>query len=316
MHLLRSLLLPAAILLGSTLATPAAPPPPLSPAVDELYAGELSDVGPQYLLVPAAARPARVAVWARTDLTETDNATFTETAPRSSTVLSLLAGVDGRLHTGALAGGSLALDAGAHTQLFRYGLLGGDNKIIDFLQVDRNNFDLGAAHVRATWQRGAWLADASLQGSVLRNRSVGRIFYREAAGTVALHRQWKFAGGSTLLLGGELARRWSWTETYGLLPASWNNRAEFALSGQWSRPLRAGLVWRTTARTHLADYAHPDRHRRDVTGTLGTELGWAVHERLELRLFVSHERRDSTEPGIPDYARWEGGTGVGARWTF
>lgn len=310
MNLPRFLLLPAAVFLG-VVTVPAAPP-----AVDELYAGEFNDVGPQYLLVPVAARPLRHVAWVRTDVSGTDNATFTETSPRSSSVLSLQAGVDGRLHTGTLAGGNLAFDAGARLQLFRYGLPGGDNKVIDFLQVDRNNFDLGAAQARMSWQRGPWLADASVQGSVLRNRSVGRIFYREAGGTAALYRQWKFTGGSTLLVGGDVARRWSWTDTYGLLPTSWNDRVEVALSGSWSRPLRTGLVWRTTARVHAADYTHADRHRRDVTGTLGTELVWAVQERLEVRLFVSHERRDSTEPGIPDYKRWEAGTGAGLRWAF
>lgn len=290
--------------------------PPARPAVEELYAGEISDTGPQYLLMPGAAREQRFTVWTRADLSWTDNATFTEAVPRGSSITSWQAGLDARLHARELAGGRLAVGAGARGQIFRYGLLGGGNKVIDFLQIDRNNFDLGGAHLRATWQREAWLATSSLQGTLLRNRSAGRTFYRELLWDAGLYRQWKTAGGSTLVLGGELARRWSWTDTYGLLPTGWNDRAEAALTASWSMPLRHGLAWRTTARALGADYTHSGRHRRDATGTLGTELAWTWRERLELRLFISHERRDSTEAAMPDYARWEGGLGAGLRWEF
>lgn len=287
-----------------------------SAAVEEIYRGELDDTGPQYLLQPAAARAARFTLWSRVDASWTDNTTFTETNPGQTTVSSFQLGGDVHCLDRAFAEGRLRLSAGAHGQVFRYGLAGGDDRVIDFLQVDRNNFDLLGAHTRATWQRGPWLAASSLQGTLLHNRSAHRTFYRELAWDAAVYRQWSLARQSILLLGVDLTRRWSVTDTYGLLPRSWNDRAEAGLTAAWQQPVRGKLSWRATARALATGYTHADRSRRDVTGSLGAELIYAWRERCELRVFVSHERRDSTEPGIADYARWEAGAGAGMRWEF
>lgn len=289
---------------------------PSAAAVEELYRGELDDTGPQYLLQPAAGRAARFAVWSRADASWTDNATFTETNPGETTVSSFQLGADARCLERTVAEGKLRLTLGGHGQVFRYGFASDDDRVIDYLQVDRNNFDLLGTHVRATWQRAAWLAASSLQGTLLHNRSAGRTFYRELAWDAALYRQWSVAGKATLLVGADLARRWSITETYGLLPQSWNDRAEAGLTAAWQQPIRGKLAWRATARMQTSEYLHADRSRRDVTGSLSAELIYTWRERCDFRVFVSHERRDSMEPGIPDYARWEAGAGAGVRWEF
>jgi hypothetical protein len=303
-----------AALPGAFAQTPAAATPPATVAA--LYAGEWDDIGPQYLLVPKAPRAARFAAWAQADLSSSDNATFSEVSPRSSTLTSLQAGLEARLMGSTLAGGKLTIDGGLRGQLFRYGLLDDASKVIDFLQVDRNNFDLVGSHARAVWQRGSWLAESTLQGSLMRNRRASRTFYRDLGWSISLYHQWKLAGRSTLSLGMELGRRWTWTDSYGLLPSSWNDRLEASLAAIWTRPLRPGLSWRITARAHHALYTRSDRHRSDITGTLGTELGWTLRENLELRFYVAHERRDSTELAMPDYSRWDAGSGAGLRWSF
>lgn len=303
-----------ALLLASSRAVAAARPSASS--VEELYRGEIDDTGPQYLLQPAAGRPARFTVWTRADASWTDNATFTETNPGGTTVSSFQFGGDARCLERTVAEGRLRLTVGAHGQIFRYGLASDDDQVIDFLQVDRNNFDLAGAHARATWQRGPWLAASALQGTLLHNRSAGRTFYRELAWDAALYRQWNVAGKATVLVGADLARRWTRTDTYGLLPTGWNDRAEAGLSAAWQQPIRGNLAWRATTRAQATRYTHRDRARHDITGTLGAELIYTWRERCDLRLFVSHERRDSSEPGIPDYARWEAGAGAGLRWEF
>ncbi len=313
MHPLSRLLFPFFTALA-TVAVAADLPPRAT--VEELYAGELDDTGPQYLLVTKEAAATRFVAWTHADVNVTDNATFTETNPKSSTVASFQAGLDGRLTERSLAGGKLAVDASVRGQFYRYGLVGGANKVIDFTQVDRNNFDLFGTHLRAAWTRGPWLVDSALQGSLLRNRSAGRTFYRDLAWSAGLYRQWKTGQSSTLVLGGDVSRRWSWTDSYGLLPSSWNDRLETSLVAVWSMPLRTGLVWRNTARAHFAEYTHSDRHRSDITGTLGSEIDWRLGKGVELRFFVAHERRNSTEAAIPDYTRWDLGSGAGLRWSF
>lgn len=303
-----------ALPLAARAATPAERPS--ATAVEEIYRGELDDTGPQYLLQPAAGRPTRFSVWSRADASWTDNATFTETNPGETTVSSFQLGGDVRCLERTIADGKLRLVAGAHGQIFRYGFASDDDRVIDYLQVDRNNFDLLGAHLRATWQRGPWLAASSLQGTLLHNRSAGRTFYHELAWDAALYRQWSVAGKATVLVGADLARRWSTTETYGLLPRSWNDRADAGLTAAWQQPIRGKLAWRATARAQTSEYLHADRSRRDVTGSLGAELIYTWRERCDFRVFVSHERRDSTEPAIADYARWEAGAGAGVRWEF
>lgn len=301
--------------LTAALRSAIASEPPAAPAVEEIYRGELDDTGPQYLLVPATHRPARGAVWTRADVSWTDNATFTEANPHGTTVASLQVGAERRGPAWTLAGGRLALAGGVRSQLFRYGLAH-DNQVIDFLQVDRNNFDLLGTHARATWQRGPWLAASSLQGTLLHNRSSGRTFYRELAWDLAGYRQWSVGPRASLLAGIDAGRRWTITDTYGLLPRSWNDRAEAGATLAWQQAIRGRLSWRAAGRVQLADYTRGDRSRRDLTGSLGAELIYAWREQCDFRLFLSHERRDSTEPGIHDYARWEAGAGAGLRWEF
>jgi hypothetical protein len=308
-------------LAGLVLAAVASPLPGVEPAtppatVAELYAGETADTGPQYLLRPVAPKEKRWMAWTRADFSWTDNATFSATNPRASNIASWQGGLDVRLLSREAAGGRLTVAAGGRGQIFRYGFLGGSNKVIDFLQVDRNNFDLLGTGARATWQREGWLATSAVQASLLRNRSAGRTFYRELAWDAGLYRQWRTAGGSTLLAGGEVIRHWTWTDTYGLLPSGWNDRLEAALSAVWSQPVRTGLIWRSTLRLQGADYTHAGRHRRDGTGIAGTELAWSLREHLELRLYLAHERRNSNEAGVADYQRWEAGSGAAVQWEF
>lgn len=307
------LLLP---LVAATASALAADEKPDAATVEEIYRGEFDDTGPQYLLKPAAKRAARGTVWARTDVSWTDNALFAEDRPQDTNIASLQLGADLRVTERPLAGGTFTLGAGGRGQTFRYGLAGGDDRVIDTLQVDRNNFDLLGAQVRAAWRRDPWLVTSSIQGTLLHNRSAGRTFYRELAWDAALYRVWNPTGRASLLVGADLARRWTETDTYGLLPRGWNDRAEAGLAAIWQQPIRGRLSWRATARAVIADYTHADRSRRDATGTLSAELSYAWREWCDLRIFLTHERRDSTEPAIHDYSRWEAGAGAGLRWEF
>jgi hypothetical protein len=303
-------------LLALGLSLRAAAPAAATATVEELYAGETADTGPQYLLLPGVPREKRWVLWSRADFSWTDNATFVDKNPSSTNITSWQAGLDAKVLTRDLAGGRLTVAAGGRGQIFRYGLLGENTKIIDFQQVERNNFDLLGAGLRETWQRGAWLATSGQQGALMRNRRAGRTFYRELAWDVGLYRQWRWESGAQLLVGGEVVRHWTWTDTYGLLPSSWNDRLEGSLSAAWSQPVLDRLVWRTTVRVLHAGYNHAGRHRTDENEVAGTELLWKLHERWELRLFLAYDRRDSNEPGVSDYRRWEAGSGAGLNWEF
>lgn len=284
--------------------------------VPELFAGEVDDIGPQFLVKEAAVRPKRFALWSRADISGTDNATYSADDPRSSSVTSVQAGVDANLWKRESGKANWRIDAGVRGQIYRYGILGDSDKIIDFLEVNSNNFDLLSAQVRASWQRGPWLAEAVSAQTWMKSQSTEKTFYRDFSQTVALYRQWQLPKGMALVGGASLGKRWSSTYSYGLLPDSWNDRNEATLIALLHVPIGRSLTWRTMVRAYYANYAHRDRDRDDLTGAFGTELSWRIVKGVAVHVYGGHESRASSEIGMPDYHRWELGTGCALRWDF
>jgi hypothetical protein len=299
-------------LLGSAAFAQTAP----GPTAPELFAGELNDLGPQFLLQPGAAAAPRYEAWTDFELTGTSNVTLAPSHPTASTLLSAQGGITWRGLAQARWGGRFNVEAGLRGQAYRYGFLSNANHPVDFIEIDRNNFDLAGAHTQGVWRRGNWLATAGLRGATLRSRSTGRQFYREAVGDAQLVRQWGWRQSTFVAAGVDGARRWTRTDSFGLLPASWNDRAELAAFVTLEQ--RLGAHWRLqpSARVQGARYTHADRRRTDrhlfARLTLARDLG----SHAELRLSLGHEQRESTEVLITDYRKWDLGLGGSARWTF
>lgn len=295
----------------------AAPPAPASaePTVAELFAGEVDDVGPQYLL-KAAPAPRRFEVWADWELTGTDNVTLAPAHPTSSTLLAAQAGLTGRLKETEWRGGRVHWEAGVRAQAYRYGFLANANHPVNFIEIDRNNFDLGGAHTALAWQRGGWLASTGLRGATLRSRGTGRQFYREAALDGQLVRQWSLRRDLVLAAGIDGARRWTRTDSFGLLPTSWNDRAELAAVVTLERQL--GPQWRVqpSLRVQGTRYTHADRDRRDRHVYARLAIIRTLGARAEARLSLGHEQRESSDVTINDYKKWDLGLGGSVRWRF
>lgn len=287
---------------------------PTPPRVDELFAGELDDVGPQYLLL-ANARPQPLELWSDFEITGTSNATLVETNPKSSTITSAQAG--GTWHFAARPRwhGQLALETGFRLQTFRYGLLAGPKQKINFLEIDRNNFDLVGAHVAANWRRGDWFASAALRGASFRNRAADRVFYQEASAEWQVFRQWHLGSRTTLIAGGEGALRWSHTDSFGLLAPGLNNRLEQALVAVLDRALTDTWRVQPALRIQATHYTHRDRHRDDVHASGRLSLLRTVGNG-ELRLGVGYDRRESSEAESFDFSKWDLNLGGRMQWRF
>ncbi|MBI5770677.1 MAG: hypothetical protein HZA93_23065 [Verrucomicrobia bacterium] len=296
----------------------AATPPAGAPAestVAELFAGEVDDVGPQYLL-KVRPQPRRFELWADWELTGTDNVTLAPAHPTSSTLLSAQVGLTWRVKGTEWRGGRLQWDAGARGQVYRYGFLANANHPVNFIEIDRNNFDLGGAHTALAWQRGGWLVSTGLRGATLRSRSTGRQFYREATLDGQLVRQWSLRRDLVLAAGIDGARRWTRTDSFGLLPTSWNDRAELAAVVTLERQL--GPQWRVqpSLRVQGTRYTHADRDRRDRHVYARLAIIRALGARAEARLSLGHEQRESSDVTINDYQKWDLGLGGSIRWRF
>lgn len=305
---------PGALLVGlAALAVRGAVAPPAT--VPELFAGEMEDVGPQFLLVaPPPARP--LELWTDLEITGTSNATLVETNPKASTVTSAQAGGSWHLGERPLAGGRFALESGFKIQTYRYGLISGPKARINFLEIDRNDFDLIGAHLQAAWRRDGWTAAATLRGASLRNRGNDRVFYQELAGEWQIFRQWRPTPRRAWALGLEGAVRWSHTDSFGLLPAGWNNRLEQGLVAILDQTIAARWRLQPALRVQGTRYTHRDRDRSDLHASGRLSVVYALTAAAELRLGLGYDRRDSSEPVIADFRKWDLGLAGGARWRF
>ena len=282
--------------------------------VPELFAGEIDDVGPQYLLV-ANVRPQPLELWSDFEITGTSNATLVETNPTRSTITSAQLGGTWHFAPRPRWGGLLAFEAGFRGQTFRYGLLKNPKQPINFLEIDRNNFDLIGAHLAATWRREAWFVSAALRGASFRNRAADRVFYQELSAEWQVFRQWRFGAHTTLTAGGEGALRWSHTDSYGLLAPGLNNRVEQALVAVIDRALT--VTWRVqpALRVQATRYTHRDRHRDDLHASARLSLIRAVGPG-ELRLGLGYDQRESTEAETFDFKKWDLALGGRMQWRF
>jgi hypothetical protein len=212
--------------------------------------------------------------------------------------------------------GRLIWEVGARAQAYRYGFLANANHPVNFIEIDRNNFDLGGAHTSVSWQRGGWLVAGGLRGAALRSRSTGRQFYREADVDGQLLRQWTLRPDTVLAAGVDGARRWTHTDSFGLLPGSWNDRGEIAFVATLER--RLGRQWRLqpSVRVQGTHYTHADRSRNDRHLFARMTLLRALGAHAEARLSFGHEQRESSDPTINDYKKWDLALGGSLRWQF
>jgi hypothetical protein len=283
------------------------------PMVPELFADEYQDVGPQYLLTGARLRP--LELWSEFEVTRTSNATLVETDPTASTLTSAQAGGTWHFAPRSRWGGQLAFETGFRLQTYRYGLFSDPKRVINFLEIDRNNFDLIGAHVGASWRRDGWLAVAALRGASLRNRGNDRVFYQEAALDWQVYRTWKVGGRGALTVGAEGAVRGTQTDSFGLLARGWNNRIEQGILACFDHPLFGQWRMQPALRVQGSHYTSRGRDREDVhaSGRLGVVRGIGP---AEIRLSLGYDRRDSTEPAIADFSKWDVGLAGGIRWRF
>lgn len=100
--------------------------------VPELFAGELEDVGPQYLLLPTTRRQAWE-IWTDVEITGTSNVTLVEENPEWSTISTVQAGVAWHSRVKPLWSGQFSWEAGARAHAYRYGYLSGEKQVINFV---------------------------------------------------------------------------------------------------------------------------------------------------------------------------------------
>lgn len=308
----------ACALLTAGLAAPVRTAPADAPGentIPELFAGELEDVGPQYLLLPTVRRQPWE-LWTDLEITGTSNATLVNQNPKFSTITSVQAGATWHAAPQSRWGGELDWEAGVRGQTYRYGYLTGVKEIINYVEVDRNNFDLIGAHVRTAWSRGDWTVAASLRATTMRNRAARHTFYEEVALEWQAFRSWRLAPGRAAALGLEGAGRLTNTDSYGIYPDGWNDRVEQGVFAVFDQALGRGWHVQPAVRLMATRYTRSGRHRTDWQGAARAALIHPLGRRAELRLSAGFDQRESTESDISDYRKWDLALAGSASWRF
>ena len=79
-----------------------------------------------------------------------------------------------------------------------------------------------------------------------------------------------------------------------------------------------GSHWRLqpALRGLVSHYTGADRDRTDTQVAARLALHHSIGRHLELRLSAGYDRRDSSDPLIPDFRKWDGGIAIGGQWQF
>jgi hypothetical protein len=283
--------------------------------IPELFAGELEDVGPQYLLLPKAGRQAWE-LWTDLEITGTSNATLVNDNPEFSTITAVQAGVIWHAPATSRWTGQFTWEAGARAQTYRYGYLTGMKKTINFVEVDRNNFDLVGVHVRGTWWRNRWLASAGLRTSTMRNRAASHTFYEELALEWQLFRTWSLNPSRTLAAGLEGAGRLTNTDSYGIYPKGWNDRVEQGLFTVLDQDLGNDWHLQPALRVLASSYTQSGRSRTDWHLSGRVAVTHPLGRNADVRFSAGYDQRESTESEISDFKKWDLALALSASWHF
>jgi hypothetical protein len=282
-------------------------------SVPTLYEGEVADVGPQYVVMPAAERRKWIELAADSQFYYTSNVFLTEKGNIDSTlaVHTLQAGF--APSPWDVAGGQLGVRAGYRHQFFRYGDLTSNED-----QLNNLNFDVSTIYSQVRYRfMEHWTATLGVDW----NRYLGvdddrSEFYVEVLPYWSLERQIQFSENSLLSIG--------YTGNYHATrvdfePKDLNDRTDQILTVIYSHKLGEKLVLQPYYRLQYTRY---DQNTTDTGGrhewlnTLGVSATYFFTPWASVRAFVSYDVRDSTDPIIQDYHKWDSGGGVSLAFTW
>ncbi len=277
------------------------------PAAPELYPGESADVGPQLILLETRVRPAERRTWweAAADVQSfyTSNVFLTEKGNTDTGVLitTALAGI--APPAWEVPGGQLAVRAGYRHQRWMYGLDDTSNQLNNF------DFDVSTAYLGARYVfREHWVASLGLDyNRLLSHEDDWREFYTELVPSWGLERSVPLGEKTALSLGYVGAAHFTRTDPNPTSHAS--DRLDSILSASLAHELLPRLIVQPFYRFQHTHYWESGA-RNDRFHTLGLTVAYALTDWASVRFFTSWELRDSGDPTVTDYEKFDTGGGV------
>ena len=270
--------------------------------VPELYPGENRDVGPQMLVMPQMRKTyfegsfdLQYYYTSNALLSEKGN---TDTGVLLSTVYFGLAPTPFDVW-----GGKLAWRAGYKQQAYNYGLDKTSN------QLNNLDFTVGTVYLNARYTFAEkWTASLGIDyNRFLSFDSNGDEFYTEALPQWGLERSFEINEKTYLSLG--YFGAYHLTHSDPLPTTNINDRLDSVFLITSVHQLCEKVILQPFYRFQHAHYTE-NSDRNDVTNTFGVALAYLINDWASVRVFTSYEIRDSSDPLIPDYGKWDTGGGL------
>ncbi len=285
----------------------------ISAQAPELYPGEIDDVGPQFLISreqpgtdgkTSAPQPHRwIEAFADTQLFYTSNALLTEKGNQDTNVMVITLQAAVTPPPFPLAGGTASARIGYRHQWWLYSLDNTENQL--------NNFDFAVStafvSLRNSWDE-KWVATLNLDyNRYLSHDTDWAEFYTELSPSWSLERNIPLTEKCLLTAGYYGA--WHWTQTDPMPVQHINDRLDSALGITITAELLPRLLAQGYYRLQWSHYSE-NSDRNDMYNNLGIALIYSFNDWASVRTFVSYENRNSTDPVIADYGKWDTGGGV------
>ncbi len=272
-------------------------------SVPTLYPGESADVGPQYLLL----RPHRRRTWIEGGIDAqyfySSNVFLTERDKVDTGVLLTTVTAGLAPPPFEFAGGEAALHIGYRHARYNYGLDSSAN------QLNNIDFDVGTIYAGSRFTfHDDWHGWLGLEyNRYLSSERDWSEFYTELLPQWGVERVLHFNDKNAFSLSYYGGYHFTHSDpdptTHG------NDRLDTILSLAYNYTVVTGVILQPYYRFQHSYYSQSGS-RHDVFNVVGLTVAYFFNEWASVRLFTSFEARESNDPRVQDYRKWDSGGGV------
>lgn len=273
---------------------------------------EMVDVGPQSIL-KMKRRKTHFEASADSQLLYTSNILLTEdNSPFKRGTSFLVSGISVALapEPFLVGNGLLAPRIGIQHQWFNYGI--GDGSLERDLGIANPDFDAQTAFADTRYRFAEnWIADGGVTALRILNHTPSyssyQETYREVGLRLGLMRQFRFTETRLLAMGYEGSHHLG--STRGAFLGNSSDRSEHSLLVAYTQALTPQLVMQPYYRFLYTWYTQ-GASRNDYLQSVGLSLSYYFTSWCSARLFVAYDHKESDNPLVADYRKFDGGGGV------
>ena len=278
---------------------------PAQQAVPTLYKDkdEDKDVGVQYIL---QTKPVRHWLESFTDVHFgfTNNMDLTENA-KTETAL-MISTVQAAFAPDALelkSGNTVSAKTGYRHQKFNYGKFTSKESTLNDADFDVSTFFFQSRYLA----QERWITTLGVDYNRLLTGDKGEYdeFYDEYVPNLNIERRFKMGEKAIFTASGGLNYHLSHVDPP---QGNRNDRIDEILMLAYLREITGKLVLQPYYRVQFTQYTqYPNRQRKDIVQTIGATGIYSITSNVSMRLDASFEQRDSEDPSIADYQKFDAG---------